>query len=108
MPAEISPEEMAAMQEQAGKKTDQPVTKLVQEVGQGLSKLSDMLSGSQGATDEDRQQMQQIMDLYIDLVEKKLGSAGPGENPESEEPEMGQVPMQQGQKGVPMGPQSRA
>lgn len=108
----VTPEEMAAMQEQAGAgggdQTGQ-ATKIAQDVGQGLAKLAEMLDGSQAATDQDRQQMAQIMSLYTDLVEKKLGGAGPGEDPEAEaEPMPSEVPAMGGMKGVPMGPQGIA
>lgn len=106
---EMTPEEMAAMQEQAGKSPDGQVTKLVQQVGDGLSKLSELLNGSQSATDADRQQMATIMNSYIDLVEKKLGSSAPGEDAAEEEipADQGAIPMQGGRSGQPMGPQSR-
>lgn len=103
----IAPEEMAAMQSQGGKPQDGQVTALVKQVGDGLAKLSEMLNGSQAATDADREQMAGIMSSYVDLVEKKLGSAGPGEDPEPEAPS-GAVPMEGGAKGIPMGPQTRA
>lgn len=107
MAAPISPEEMQAMQAQAGKDNQQPITKLVQDVGQGLSKLSEVLNNAQGATDQDREQMSQIMNMYIDLVEKQLGNAGPGENEAEESPELSQVPVQQGRGGMPMGPNTK-
>lgn len=85
------------MAEEAG-----AATQLAQQVGQGLQKLSEMLAQS-GGSPEEQAQMKQIMDSYIDLVEHKLGG---GEDPP--EPEgMGQVPVQQGAGGVPMGPQTR-
>lgn len=80
-----------------------PATKLAQEVGQGLQKLSEMLAQAGGAPEE-MDQMKQILDLYIDLVEKKLG----GEEPEVEPQAPGAVPMEAGAgKAMPMGPQSR-
>ena len=107
--ADLKPEEMEAMQAQAGQDKVGQVTKLAQQVGQGLSQLSQILDGSQGTTDQDKQQMGQIMSLYIDLVEKKLGGSAPGEDaPEEAKPEMNQVPMQAGRGGVPVGPQTRS
>lgn len=105
----ISRDEMAAMQEQAGASPEGNVTQLVKQVGDGLTQLSELLNSSQAATDADRQQMAGIMSSYIDLVEKKLGSAGPGEDapPEELPAEQGAVPMEAGKKGVPMGPQTR-
>lgn len=107
MANEISPEEMAAMQEQSGKANQQPITKLVQDVGQGLSKISEVLNSAEGATDQDRNQMSQIMNMFIDLVEKQLGDNGPGENAQEENAELSQVPMQQGRGGMPVGPNVR-
>lgn len=108
----MSPEEMQAMQSQA-----QPegadgggagaATKIAQDVGQGLAKLAEMLDGSQGATDQDRQMMAQIMSLFTELVEKKLGGSAPGEDQPSEEPMPREVPATGGASGVPMGPQTR-
>lgn len=89
--------EMVESQEQEG-----PATALAKEVGQGLQKLSEMLAGS-NPQPEDQAQMKQIMDLYIDLVEKKLAGGEPEPVPEG----MGQVPVDQGAGGVPMGPQGR-
>ncbi len=106
---EISPEEVSAMQAQEGKDDGMgQVTKLAQDVGQGLAKLSDLLNSSDAATDEDRAQMSEILNSFVDLVEKKLGAA-PGQNPEEEEvlPAGNAVSMQGGLKGKPMGPESR-
>lgn len=107
MPAQMSPEEMSAMQQQAGKDSSGGVTKLAQQVGQGLSQLSDMLDSSQGATDADKAQMQQILSLFVDLVEKKLGGTEPGQDAAPDGGEMSQVPADAGRSGQPMGPQSR-
>lgn len=92
---------MEEMQEEAQEQGG-AATKLAQQVGQGLQKLSEMLASS-NPEPQDSAQMKQIMDLYIDLVEKKL--AGGESEPEPEG--MGQVPVDQGVGGVPMGPQSR-
>lgn len=103
----MSPEDMAAMQAQAGKSQGEgDATALVKQVGEGLQKLAQMLSSSQSVTDKDMAQMDQIISLYVDLAEKKLGSA-PGEDQEEESPEMSQVPMMQGRGGMPMGPQTK-
>ena len=105
--AQMTPEEMAMMQQKAGKDSGGGATKLAQQVGEGLSKLSDMLQGAQGTTDQDKAQMQQILELYVDLVEKKLGGAEPGQDVEEEGQDMNQVPMDAGMKGKPMGPATR-
>lgn len=103
--AELSQEEMIAMQEQSGAPKDGEITKLVQQIGQGLSKLQQALGNSQSTTDQDKEQMNSILESFIDLVENKLG-AEPGQDAESAEPqEMEQVPAQQGRSGVPVGPQ---
>jgi len=75
---------------------------LVQKGGEILSKLAQLLDSSPGITDEDKAQMSQIMDLYVDLAERKLG----GGQPEKAGPS-GPVPMNQGQTGQPMGPNAR-
>jgi len=103
----INPEEMAAMQEQAGGGAEGGATKLAQQVGEGLSKLSEMLESAQGTTDQDRAQMQQIVSLYVDLVEKKLGGSEPGQDVEDPSEQMSQVPADAGMKGKPIGPQVR-
>lgn len=106
----------AAAQEDQGEPQDDggaeagggDVTKLVQTVGQGLQELGDILNKSQGATDQDRQQMAQIMSLFVDLVEKKLGGQSPGQDAPPEDPQgPSAVPADAGLKGQPMGPQSR-
>ena len=104
--AEMTPEEMEMMQQQAGKETGGGATKLVQQVGEGLAKLSEMLMSAKGTTDQDKAQMEQIMSSFVDLVEKKL-SAEPGQDAPSENPEMSQIPMDQGGGGQPMGPATR-
>lgn len=106
--AEMKPEDMAAMQAQAGKpEGDGNATALVKQVGEGLQKLATLLASSSAVTDKDMAQMDQIISLYVDLAEKKLGAA-PGEEAEVEEgPEMDQVPMMQGRGGMPMGPQTK-
>jgi len=83
------------MEEGAG-----PATQLAQQVGQGLQKLQEMLVQS-GGSEEEVGQMGQIMSLYVDLVEKKLG----GGEPEAVPAEPGQVPVNQGVSGQPIGPQ---
>ena len=103
----MSPEQMP--QEEAGADKVGVATKLAQQGGEVLSKLSEMLNGSKATTENDRAQMAQIMELYIDLVERKLGGAAPGEDAPAEElpADQGAVPMQGGMKGVPMGPQNK-
>lgn len=105
--AQVTSEEMQAMQESAGKDNSSMATKLAQEVAQGLSKLSEMLDKSKSVTDADRAQMQKIMSLYVDLVEKKLGGSAPGEDQPEEVEMLSQVPSDAGTSGVPMGPASR-
>lgn len=106
----MSPEEMAAMQEQAGKpQGGGDITAIAQQVGDGLAKLSEAVNGSQGSTDATREKISQIMNMYIDFVERDLAGSGPGEDPAPEElpADQGAVPMQAGRGGVPMGPQSK-
>lgn len=106
---QISPEEMAAMQEQAGQDNSGKATALVKSVGEGLAQLSEMLNSSKGVTDADREQMAMVMNGFIDLVEKKLGGSAPGQDapPEELPADEGAVPMQGGRTGKPMGPQNR-
>ncbi len=105
--AEMTPEEMEMMQQQAGKDSSGGATKLVQEVGKGLEKLNEMLNSAPGTTDKDRAQMQSIMDNFVDLVEKKLAGSAPGEDQEDPSEQMSQVPVDAGMSGKPMGPASR-
>lgn len=103
----MSPQEMEELQAMGGKKDGVgAATKIAQEVAMGLKQLSEMLAGSQGATDQDKQQMDQIMSMFVDLVEKKLAGQAPGQDPEAEAP-LKEMPMQQGMNGVPMGPQTK-
>lgn len=100
----VSPEEMAELQAKAGENQGNDVTQLFQSVGQGLATLAQALNKAQGATPEDKQAMAEILQMYGDLVEKKM-SAAPGENPEPEVPGPREMPMEG--KGMPMGPQMR-
>jgi hypothetical protein len=101
----VSPEEMASMQEKAGANQGGDITALAQQVGDGLSQLGEALSGSPGVTEQDRAQMAQILELYIDLVEKKLGGSAPGQDaPPEDEMAQAAVDGMGGGKGVPMGP----
>lgn len=103
----MSPEDMQAMQ---GKEQEGPgdATALVQKGGEILAQLAEMLNGSQGTTDQDRDQMAQIISLFTDLAEKKLSQA-PGQDAPAEEVQA-QAPMsaEGGLNGVPMGPQGMA
>ena len=105
----MKPQDMAAMQAQADQEAQGAgeATKLAQQVGQGLGRLSEMLNQSQGATDQDKTQMAQILDLYIDLVEKKLGGQAPGQDAPVEEEVPAVVPADAGLRGKPMGPGTR-
>lgn len=105
----ISPEEMAAMQG-AGEQQEGPgdITKIAQQVGDGLNQLAEALNNSEAATDQDREKMSMVMNGFIELVEKNLGGSAPGEDPEAEpQPEQDVVPADAGRNGVPMGPQAR-
>lgn len=95
---ELAPEEMEAM---SGKQ-DGGVIKLAQDVGQGLAKLAEAMEAGSVASDEDKAQMGQILAMYVDLIENKLGG---GEAPEPEQ--MSQVPMDAGPKGQAMSPAMR-
>lgn len=106
MPA-ISPEEMAMMQKDAGKDSSGQATKLVQRVASDLAQLGEMLAQSKGVTDQDIEQMNQINQMFTDLVEKKLAGSSPGEDVQEESPEMSQIPMDAGRTGKPMGPATK-
>lgn len=96
------------MEEMQGEQQEGPATVLAKQVGQGLQKLSEMLA-QHGGSEEEMGQMKQIMDLYINLVESKLGGAE-AQAPDAEGPvpaDQGSIPMDQGAKGAAMGPQSR-
>lgn len=96
----MSPEEMAQLQAQAGKDQGPSIIDTAKQVGEGLNKLGAALERGQGSPEE-KQQMAQIISLYADLVEKKLGgepSSGAPEEPEAPSA----VPMEGGLKGVPM------
>lgn len=83
------------------------ITKLAQDVGDGLAKLSEALNSSPAATDQDREQMASVLNGFIDLVEKKLGGSAPGEDLPEEEAPAPEISAMGGPKGVPMGPQGR-
>lgn len=104
---EISQDEMAEMQAQAGKDTKGGATKLAQDVAKGLVELQQMLGASPGATDQDIAQMDDIVMKFADLVEKKLGGSAPGEDSQEESQELSQVSADAGMKGQPIGPQMK-
>jgi uncharacterized coiled-coil protein SlyX len=103
--AQMTPEEMAQMQQGGGEDQAGKATKLAQQVAQGLVELQGMLAKSQGVTDQDIAQMDDVVMKFADLVEKKLAGAAPGEDVEEESPEMNQVPADAGMSGKPLGPQ---
>lgn len=105
---EMSPEQMQAMEAAEGEAKPEggqggDVMAKVEAVGQGLSELAQMLDQSQGATDQDREEMAQLISLFTGLVERKLGGGGE----QGAKPEQGVLPADGGAKGVPMGPQGR-
>ncbi len=97
----MSPEEMGQLQAAAGK--DQSgnagVMEKVQAVGKGLSELAQILQRS-GGSPEENDQMAQILNSYIDLVEKKLGGQEEQGEPANEGPS--EVAQEAGVKGIPM------
>ncbi len=99
---QMPPEGGAPEADGAGKMVD-----LAKQGGEILSQLAAAIDASPAATDEDRAQAAQIMDLYIDLVERQLGGASPGESPDAVPADPGMMPAMGGAKGVPMGPQGR-
>ncbi len=104
--ADMSPDEMAALQEQSGiAPKEGGITKLVKEIGTGLSQLAEVIENSPKATDEDRATIGQILQMFVELIERKLANAQPGENPPSDEDAISQpIPANAGPKGVPVGP----
>ena len=105
--ADLAPEEMAAMQAQAGKDTSGGATKLAQGVAKGLVELQQMLGASPDVTEEDVAQMDQILMSFADLVEKKLGGQAPGQNAPPESEALSQVSADAGMNGQPVGPQMK-
>lgn len=103
--AQMSPEEMQAMQQQSGKDNSQNATQLVQQVGQGLSQLADMINKMPSTGPEARQAIMKAMQAYSDAVDilqgKEAEQAGPMPA------DQGAVPMEGGAQGQPMGPQGR-
>ncbi len=102
--AQMSPEEMQAMQAQAGKEVapDQ-VSKLVQALGAGISKLSEVISGGGAATEKDMAMLQQLEDVFSQLVSSL--EQGPGEDVAQQG--ITEAPMEGGLNGQPVGPQTR-
>lgn len=101
MPPEAMPPEQGAPAEGGG----QDVIELAKSVGEGLVKLSDLMGSSGAVEEQDIAQMSQILSMYSDLVEKKLGGSPEAQGPVPAEP--GVVSAQGGPNGVPAGPQSR-
>lgn len=99
MPPQGPPPEAGAPIEQQEAPAADPI-QIAQEVGEGLAKLADLLNTQPGASDDEKQQMAQILSSFTDLVEKKLGGGGPEQAPADQ----GVVPMEAGQSGKPMPP----
>lgn len=99
-------EGMSMLQQKAGVDNSQGVTKLAQEIAEKLAELKSFVDNSPATTDKDRAEMDNVMQSFVSVIEKQLGSA-PGEDQEEEPEMMNQVPMQAGMKGMPMGPQTR-
>lgn len=95
---------MQAMQAQAGKEVapDQ-VSKLVQALGAGIGKLSEVIGGGGSATEKDMAMLQQLQDVFGQLVSSL--EQGPGQD--VEEQGISEAPMEGGLKGQPVGPQTR-
>lgn len=100
-------EDMEGMKAE-GKEEPGGISKIVEQVGAGLSQLADAFDGSDATTDQDRAALADIMSKFSALVEKQM-SAAPGEDPEAEDdPSTSVVSAMGGAKGVPMGPQGMA
>jgi hypothetical protein len=95
----MQPEEMAQLQQQAGK-PQESIIDTAKSVGMGLNKLGEALERGQNSTPEEKQQMAQIISLYADLVEKKLGGEAGAQ--QQEQPGPRELPMEGGATGVPM------
>lgn len=103
----MQPEEMGEMQSKMGKDNSGGVTKMAQDLAEKLSQFKDMIDNSESTTDKDKQDMSMLMEKFVSLVEKQLGS-NPGEDYEEDEgPGMGGMPMMAGAHGIPMGPQTK-
>ena len=98
----ITPEEMQGLQSQAGSEDAQPVSQLVQSIGEGISKLSEVV-GRSGGTEKDVAMIGQLQEIFAQIA------AGleqqPGEDAEEQGPS--EVSADGGVKGVPVGPQVR-
>lgn len=108
---QMSPEEMQAMQQQAGggeesAESGGSVSKMVQDIGQGLSELMKVIDKSPSSTDQDRQNASDVMKSYMNLVEG-LGQESGQDAPPPEQADQGSVPAEGGLNGVPMGPQTK-
>ena len=107
----MSPEEMSAMQKKAGAPQGSPATDLVKKIGAMLGQLGQMIDSDPNVEPKEKEQMAQIMSLFVDLVENKLGSGSAqedmaeGEMGSSETPK--EVSSISGRSGVPVGPQSK-
>ena len=93
----IISDEMAAMKEQAGVKEGPSLVDISKQVGDGLNKLLQAMDVSK-SSDEEKAQLQGIIQNYSDLMENKLGQESGQEEPEVDSP----VPMDAGFKGVPI------
>ena len=106
MPMDMQPNEMAEMQDKMGKDNSGGISKLAQEIADKLGQFKEAVDNSDSTTDKDRSQMDQMMQLFVSLVENQLGQS-PGEDQEEQGDQLSQIPMDQGINGKQMGPQTK-
>jgi len=79
------------------------ITALAKTAGEALAKFADAVNNSDGTTEDDKKQMSDVLNGFIDLVENKLGGQAPGQDAQPEsKPEMPLMSAMGGAKGVPM------
>jgi len=88
-------------QEESAEASKDPM-QLLQAGGEMLSQLAQIVQSAPQASPGMKQKMSQIMKLYSDMSEEAMG----GEAEPMAENE-GQVPIQQGVGGMPMGPATK-
>ena len=86
-----------------GPDDQESIVETAQEVGEGMAKIAQALP-SLGAPKQAQEQFAGILNAYTQFVQDMASATGAGG---TQAEGQGQVPMDQGTTGIPMGPQTR-
>lgn len=97
-------EDMKEDQMEAGGEGGGDIVGLAKQGADILGKLAQAVDASPQASQQDKAEAAQVMDLFMGLAERMLGGGG---EPKAEPMGADMVPADAGMKGIPAGPQGR-